>query len=718
LDTDKPDDTATEQTSSVATLRRPAQPEPEPAVREKRGGGELRPLLPSWLTNRQDFTTTVKGVAHRAAHRSAWHGIRIPFVYIPKLVVIWAPIGAVRVGKKLWHIIGDGEASALCRDAATGADKSLWLHLRRERNERRIGRAKIAAILAAPLLITVLVGWFLLPNWEWWLAVSLTVLACGYAGRPLDKPAIPPATIPSATPGPLRAPVIIGALTSLGISRMGERDTDQIKLLCDVSRDGPGYRADLELPPGVPASAVIDKRSELSAALRRELGCVWPEVGKRHEGHLVMYVADQNMNTTKQAGWPLRKTCSANIFKPAPAFTDQRGRWVDLTLAYTSGVIGAVPRIGKTFTLRELLLIAGMDARTKVYAFDLKGTGDLSPIALFAHAYGVGDEPDEIDEQLAVMRGLREELRRRAKVIRGLTHEECPENKVTDQLASRRELGLEPIFVGVDECQIWFDHEDKAIKNEFIAICTDLVKRGPALGIMCYFATQKPDAKSIPTAIADNAIVRICLKVSGQVGNDQVLGTSSYKQGIRATMFSFDDKGIAYLRSDGADAKIVRSVVGLDAVASEKLANRIRAARQQAHRLTGHAIGGKMDHEADQVVLLDDVRQVMGLADTMHLVDIATGLAALRPPLYGTLDPRSLGAQLRAAGVRVETVYVAGKSRDDAPGKGVRREWLDVSTTALMGDEEPSEDDVSNVRPLRRVTDDEEPTGTVRGSGS
>jgi S-DNA-T family DNA segregation ATPase FtsK/SpoIIIE len=237
----------------------------------------------------------------------------------------------------------------------------------------------------------------------------------------------------------------------------------------------------------------------------------------------VLYVADQPMATAKQACWPLWKDGKVNVFAPCPAFTDQRGAWVELTLAYTSGVIGAVPRMGKTFYLRELLLLAGLDPRTKVYSVDLKGTGDLSPTALFAHFYSVGDEDEQIEAQLVAMRGLWVEMRRRARVIRELPRERCPENKVTSELADDRDLGLEPVFLGVDECQIRFQHEDKAIREEFTTLCIDLVKRGPALGIMCYFATQKPSAKSIPTDIADNAVVRIALKVAGQVSKVEPL---------------------------------------------------------------------------------------------------------------------------------------------------------------------------------------------------
>jgi S-DNA-T family DNA segregation ATPase FtsK/SpoIIIE len=131
------------------------------------------------------------------------------------------------------------------------------------------------------------------------------------------------------------------------------------------------------------------------------------------------------------------------------------------------------------------LLIAGLDRRSRVYAIDLKGTGDLTPTALFAHSYSssVGADDDQITDQLQAMRDLRAELRRRAKVIRGLPRELCLENEVTWQLANERSLGLEPVVVGVDECQKWFQHEDKAIREE-IAICTDLVT-GAALRRSC-----------------------------------------------------------------------------------------------------------------------------------------------------------------------------------------------------------------------------------------
>jgi hypothetical protein len=92
--------------------------------------------------------------------------------------------------------------------------------------------------------------------------------------------------------GPLKAPFVMDALCRLGTG--GMRDPAQIGFLFGVARVGPGYQCDLELPRGADATAVIERSGQLSAALRRKLGCVWPYVGKRHQGHLVLSVADQS----------------------------------------------------------------------------------------------------------------------------------------------------------------------------------------------------------------------------------------------------------------------------------------------------------------------------------------------------------------------------------------------------------------------------------------
>ena len=124
-------------------------------------------------------------------------------------------------------------------------------------------------------------------------------------------------------------------------------------------------------------------RDKLASGLRRQLGCVWPEADhKQHPGRLILWVGDQDMSTARQPACPLAKRGTVDLFKPVPFGTDQRGRPVTVTLMFTSVIIGAIPRMGKTFLLRLLALIAALDPRAELHLYDFKGTGDLSPLRI------------------------------------------------------------------------------------------------------------------------------------------------------------------------------------------------------------------------------------------------------------------------------------------------------------------------------------------------
>ena len=167
---------------------------------------------------------------------------------------------------------------------------------------------------------------------------------------------------------------------------------------------------------------------------------------------------------------------------------------------FASVIIGAIPRMGKTFLLRLLLLICALDVRGELHPYDLKGTGDLAPLRPVAHRYRAGDDPEDIEYMVADFRALRTEMRRRTKVIRDIADKDparCPENKVTPELASDPRLGLHPIAVARSTNARWRS-STPSTAAEMEAICTDLVKRGPALGIMLILATQRPDAKIDP----------------------------------------------------------------------------------------------------------------------------------------------------------------------------------------------------------------------------
>ncbi|MET7646111.1 cell division protein FtsK [Streptomyces sp. NPDC005426] len=638
-------------------------------------GAKRRAILPAWLRSGAEFKTASRWAAGHYGHLAGYHSLRSPY-YATRLA-FQAPRGAAKVvgGTARWVADREGEPVRLA--AVRREDAAEYLKLSRQRDGRVRLRTIVATLAMFIGLATALAVYVLAPGWVQALSVGALLLALGSAGTQADAPVITRAVEMTKAPK-LTSDIVLRALGALGIPAINQaqgKGRDGFTFTAPITRDGPGWRAEGDLPYGVTATDVIERRDKLASGLRRKLGCVWPEtVPDEHTGRLVIWVGDQDMSTATKPAWPLIKGGSVDLFKPVSFGTDQRGRWVDITLMYIAGVIGAIPRMGKTFLLRLLLLIAALDSRAEVHTYDLKGTGDLDPVGeRVSHRHRAGDDDDDIEYALADLRELRTELRRRAKMIRSLPRDICPESKVTSELADKPKLGLHPIVIGVDECQVWFEHPKHG--SEFEEICTDLVKRGPATGIVLLLATQRPDAKALPTGISANASARWCLKVMGQLENDMVLGTSSYKRGIRATMFSWKDKGIHYFVGEGADARIVSSVY-VDAPMSEVIGLRARRLREAAGRLTGHAAGESFDaRESSGFDLLADILAIVPAEEPKLWSEVVVArLGEMRPDVYGGWEPEQLAAALKPHGINTGQVW--GKTE---AGKGANRRGIERS---------------------------------------
>ncbi|KRV47542.1 cell division protein FtsK [Wenjunlia vitaminophila] len=634
-------------------------------------GSKRKPIVPPWVRSRAEVRQTAEWIAGHYAHSAGYHAARIP-LYSAKLAVR-APQGAARLIGGTMRWVTDAEGAPVRAAAVRAEDASQYLTLCRQRDDRVKLRTIIAALAGVIGLSVALALYVLAPTWLLALAGVLVTLGLGWVGAPADQPIASRAVVAPQVQR-LTSEMVVRALGALGIAQVNQaiaKGREPLAFTAPITRDGPGWMAVGDLPYGVTVSDVMDRRDRLASGLRRPLGCVWPEaVPEEHTGRMRLWVGDQDMSKTKQPTWPLAKSGSVDLFKPVAWGTDQRGRWVEVTLMYLAGIIGAIPRMGKTFLLRLLLLIAALDPRAELHTYDLKGTGDLDPVGdRVSYRHRAGDDDDDIEYAIADMRALRDELRRRTKAIRALPRDICPESKVTSELASKKSLGLHPIVVGVDECQVWFEHLEYG--KEFEEICTDLVKRGPATGIVLLLATQRPDAKSLPTGISANAVARWSLKVMGQVENDMVLGTSAYKRGVRATMFAWGDKGICYFVGEGSDARIVRAVYA-DATTADRIALRARAAREKAGTLAGHAAGEQPEQDTGPSFdLLGDILAVVPAAEPKTWrEDVVTRLAELRPEIYDGWGPDQLTAALKPHGI--DTVQV-GRRVD---GKVVNRRGI------------------------------------------
>ncbi|MFD9643609.1 cell division protein FtsK, partial [Streptomyces sp. NPDC059082] len=525
----------------------PALPDPKVTI-EKR-----KPVLAGWLTNRRDFLATARHTGANLGYAALYHGVRVP-VYAGRLALM-SPRGACRFVASTNRWVWDREAAPLRDYAVRTEDVEEYMRLAR----LRAGRIRLRGLVT---LVSLVFG----ASFALWLYVVAPVylilfatggvLLLGMGGQQPDAPVVGPAVLKTEIQK-LTGSIVLRGLDSIGNAKISAAikkggDMNGMRFVSEIVRDGPGYRADLDLPYGVTPEDIMDARKPLASGLRRKTGCVWPAPDPtEHEGRLVLWVGDKPMNETTKPAWPLLKTGTVDLFKPVVFGNDQRMRDVSVTLMFAAVVIGSVPRMGKTFLMRLLLLIAALDPRAEIHAYDFKGTGDFGALEPVCHRYRAGEEDEDIEYVVASLRELKDELRRRAKVIKALPRSRCPESKVTPELASDKALGLHPIVVGLDECQVPFEHKEYG--EELEEICTDITKRGPALGIVGLFGTQRPDAKSLPPGISANAVLRFCLKVMGHTANDMVLGTGAYKAGIRATMFSRSDRGICWMAGEGDD---------------------------------------------------------------------------------------------------------------------------------------------------------------------
>lgn len=606
----------------------------------------------------------LRSTAHRGREHAARagrvvgvHAGRVP-LYVLRLV-LRSPVGVWRLLLAFLGWVSDDEGRKVRRSMSAPVgdpetpEAQAFVRVQAQHRETQWLRVRLVFIGGCALVLVALLAALLHPvnPQPWHLAAfaAVVVVGLGVCGRAEDTFSAPQHLTGGTGTPMFTADLIVDALGALGLAELNKALKDDpagaIRFVGPVHRDGEGWRADLDLPGGVTAGDVIDRRDRLASGLRRPEGCVWPEADPdSHAGRLILWVGDRPMSRTTPMPWPLARAGKVNLFEAFPIGVDQRGRAVDLTLMFASMAVGAVPRQGKTAALRLLLLAAALDPRAEVHVHNLKGGGDLDALDAVAHYCRAGDEDEDLDALLDDLRAVRADMRRRYKTIRELPREVCPDSKITDELASRRSLGLHPVVVGIDECQIAFEHSRHG--KEFEEVVTDLVKRGPAVGISVIVATQRPDAKSLPSGIRANAILRFCLRVTDQQSNDMVLGTSAYKAGIRATMFSRRDVGVGYLVGDGDDPVIVRAAY-IDTPTAAVIAARARAARERAGLLTGQA-AGETAEPAPAPNVLDDALTLWP-ADRPRLR--WEELSALLTDAGHDLTPEAVSATFRGAGV-------------------------------------------------------------------
>lgn len=631
------------------------------------------PVIPAFLRNRGEFTTAARHTASYFAHVGAFHTVRVP-VYVVRLIGR-SPRGAWRLAVRWFHWVNDAEARPVVAKAAATADPEVWMSLAASQSRRVRPRRILSLAIAAATTITVTVSACLVPGWTA-LAGITTLAVIGLAGRRSDKPLIT-RYVSVRHMRPLDSTEVFEALAAIGIG--DRKGRGGISFAAEVQRDGPGWRAEVDLPPGVTADKVLEKRAELAAAMRRPISTVWPEADRTaHPGRLVLWVAQADPAKAPRKLWPLLKGGQADVYRPLPYGFDPRGNLIEITLMYSNVLVGGIPGSGKTSCALAIVLGVALDPSAELWIYELKGSGDLDSVKPICHRYVSGDDDPDLEAALSGMRSGIAEYQRRAAFIRSLPASEVPEGrKVTRALAEKypdQQLG--PRVIVIDEVQELFTHAD--YKEEAAALATRLIKKGRAYGIILILLTQNPDAPSLPSSVSSSVGTRLCLAVMDWRANNNVLGTGAYDRGMRATDISVDEPGTGIL-ARGRDGITVRAAF-IKQTEAEDVATRALALRTAAGTLSGQSVGAAVD-EQDVETVLDHLRAIWpDSVEAVHSHRLVEALAAYRADLYRPWLEMDTAASSTALSVALKPFKVATKQltiRECCGGaKGLR--WDDL----------------------------------------
>ncbi|GAA3636297.1 hypothetical protein [Microlunatus ginsengisoli] len=286
-----------------------------------------RPVLPSWVKSWPTFLDAASWWARHAWHVTAFHGIRLPLYWLR--LVGRSPFGVARLLGVVWRWSTDPDGRQMRSAMNTaGADPAVFVRLTEQHRTMVRGRLLVTAIVAT---LATFVGWSVITSTSPGVITGTTIALLGILGgigRSADRPVTSRSVDSEAVPR-LTADLIVTALRSLGIAELNKSLKPGVELgvrfPSPIMRDGPGFRAEVDLPPGVTAGDVIERRDRLASGLRRPLSSVWPSADHdTHAGRLHIWCGDKPMSKAKPVAWPLAKTGKVDLFEAFPIGTDPR----------------------------------------------------------------------------------------------------------------------------------------------------------------------------------------------------------------------------------------------------------------------------------------------------------------------------------------------------------------------------------------------------------
>ncbi|MGH3825551.1 MAG: cell division protein FtsK [Pseudonocardiaceae bacterium] len=503
---------------------------------------------------------------------------------------------------------------------------------------------------------------------------------------------------------------------------------ETLRLVERASRVGAGWAITVDLPATRKATDVVKNREALASALAvDEVQLLVERVRGNggHAGRVAMWVADADPYATPPLRTPLLDVACWDAWRPVPFGRDARDRRISLPLVWTSLLVGAIPRQGKTFATRLAAAGLVLDPHTRLYVADFKAGKDWDAAAQVAHRFMSGDEPAHVLTLAAWLVELVTEVQGRYRRMRELDNQTCPESKITPAMSRDPALDMPITGIFIDEVQVPLEErtpievQNKTIlAGQYIGeLLTWLAKKGPAAGIVLVLATQRPDSKTIPSALRAVLGSRFALRVMDWRDSNIILGEQMNTRGWDSSRLLPSHKGVGILRPDGetaTGADALAMMVRTDYMPNKDwttLCERGRDLRAAAGTLTGHAIGTGSAPALDPATVAHVIGASQLTDEEPPVPDLPEPLASVVEYLGADLDgdgrefiptaelvdaldvePTAFGRQMGELGCRPRPGRVVGEDGTTRQARGYLT--ADIRTAIQTQQDDPeSEDD-------------------------
>lgn len=484
--------------------------------------------------------------------------------------------------------------------------------------ELTLFRWKVTGATAVTVAVVVAVLDLVYGHRVLWIAGTVVAVALAVLGRRKDGSPGRKAVLagPRTLTWTMDPQVLVDAFRDAKL--IGKDET--LRLVDRATRRGEGWAVTVDLPATRKAADVVKHRDDLASALavdEIQLSVERVRGNGGHAGRVAMWVADEDPYATPPIRTPLLAVHRWDAWRPVPFGTDARGRRIDLPLVWTSVLIGAIPRQGKT--MAERLAAAGLilDPHTRLLVADFKAGKDWDAAEQVAHRFMSGDDSEHVLAFLDWLVELVADVQSRYRRMRELDDLTCPESKVTPDMSRDPTLDMPITALFVDEVQIALEDRTsvevqgkKLTAGEYIGeLLTWLAKKAPAAGVILVLATQRPDSKTIPSSLRAVLGSRFALRVMDWRDSNIILGEQMNTRGYDSSRLLPSHKGVGILRPDGetqAGADVLALTVRTFYMPNEdwrEICQRGRALREAEGTLTGHAAGQEAQPVLDRAAV-------------------------------------------------------------------------------------------------------------------